>query len=74
MPAPPVAAAAPVLESEHPSSQPDWPIPRFSLRIDDLAHPGTAIFLQHIDVLDALREAVIASCHWLYTEETVPRA
>ncbi|KAG5652921.1 hypothetical protein H0H81_003064 [Sphagnurus paluster] len=51
----------------------EWPIPKFSLRIDDLAHPGATIFLHAVDPLAALRDAVVASFTWLYTLETVPK-
>ncbi|KAG5642169.1 hypothetical protein DXG03_003530 [Asterophora parasitica] len=56
-----------------PVPQPDrWPIPRLSLRIENLAHPGASIFLEAVNPLAALREAVIASFTWLFTPETVP--
>ncbi|RDB28466.1 hypothetical protein Hypma_016036 [Hypsizygus marmoreus] len=55
-----------------PSPEPTWPIPRLDLRIDDLAHPGVAVFLDAVNPLTALRDAVTASFKWLYTQETVP--
>lgn len=51
---------------------PQWPIPTFHLRIEDLAHPGAKLFLDHIRPDDALRDAVVTVCTWLYTPETVP--
>jgi hypothetical protein len=48
-------------------------MPRLSLRIEDLAHPGASIFLEAVNPLTALRDAVLASFTWLYTPETVPK-
>ncbi|KAF8079104.1 plant basic secretory protein [Lyophyllum atratum] len=56
-----------------PILEPEWPVPQLSLRIDDLAHPPASIFLEAVDPLTALREAVIASFTWLYTPETAPK-
>lgn len=55
-----------------PPSQP-WPIPQLHLRIDDLEHEGSDIFLGAVNPKAALREAVLASFNWLYTPDTVPR-
>ncbi|KAJ7837422.1 plant basic secretory protein [Mycena olivaceomarginata] len=43
-----------------------WPLPKFNIRIEDLAHPGAALFLDNIKPLDALRSAVLASFNLLY--------
>ncbi|KAI0095217.1 plant basic secretory protein [Irpex rosettiformis] len=51
----------------------DWPIPKLTIRCDDLAHPGAQLFFQHINPCEALREAVLAVYCWLYTPQTVPR-
>lgn len=56
-----------------PPSEPVWPIPKLSLRVEDLAHPGVAIFLDSVNPLAAIRDAIIASFAWLYTVETAPR-
>ncbi|KAF5385022.1 hypothetical protein D9615_001110 [Tricholomella constricta] len=56
-----------------PVPEPEWPVPRLSLRIEDLAHPGASIFLEAVNPLKALRAAVIASFTWLYTPATVPK-
>jgi len=53
--------------------EPTWPIPHLSLRIEDLAHPGTSIFLEAVNPLTALRDAIMASFTWLYTLETAPK-
>ncbi|KAG6854145.1 hypothetical protein C0991_010056 [Blastosporella zonata] len=50
-----------------------WPIPKLSLRIDDLSHPGARIFLNAVVPLSALRDACIASFEWLYTPDTAPK-
>ncbi|KAI0778755.1 plant basic secretory protein [Trametes elegans] len=52
--------------------EPAWPIPTFNIRIEDLAHRGAKLFLDHVRPDVALREAVINVCSWLYTPETVP--
>ena len=56
-----------------PSPEPQWPIPTFNVRIEDLAHPGAKIFLDNIRADEALRHAVTTVCRLLYTEQTVPR-
>ncbi|KDR85566.1 hypothetical protein GALMADRAFT_218663 [Galerina marginata CBS 339.88] len=50
-----------------------WPLPKLLLRIDDLDHEGTDIFLGAVNPKVALQEAVLASFKWLYTPTTVPR-
>ena len=52
---------------------PQWPIPTFNIRIEDIAHRGAKIFLDNIRVDEALRHAVTTVCRLLYTEQTVPR-
>ncbi|KAJ7054037.1 peptidase of plants and bacteria-domain-containing protein [Mycena amicta] len=63
-----------------PEPEPTWPLPKFSLRVEDLAHPGAALFFsalsnptqdkhqQHSSdgPLEALRYAVISVFEWLY--------
>lgn len=49
-----------------PEDPPQWPMPRFSIRIDDLAHPGAALFLGSVKPLEALQTAVRASLQHLY--------
>ncbi|KAF7302913.1 hypothetical protein MKEN_01253600 [Mycena kentingensis (nom. inval.)] len=58
-----------------PPTEPDWPIPRFNIRIEDLAHPGAVIFFEALALkdqhnvatpLEALRYAVLATLYWLY--------
>ena len=61
------------MPSTPPSPEPQWPIPTFNVRIEDLAHPGAKIFLDNIRVDEALRHAVTTVCRLLYTEQTVPR-
>lgn len=56
-----------------PAPEPQWPIPTFNVRIEDLAHPGAKLFLDNIRVDEALRHAVTTVCRLLYTEQTVPR-
>lgn len=53
--------------------EPQWPIPTFNFRIEDLAHPGAKLFLDHIRPDEALRNAVVTVCASLYTPETVPK-
>ncbi|KAI4526620.1 plant basic secretory protein [Schizophyllum commune Loenen D] len=55
-----------------PDDKTGWPIPRLSIRVDDLAHEGAVIFFDVVDPLAALREAVTASFAWLYTKEKHP--
>ncbi|KAJ7103028.1 hypothetical protein B0H15DRAFT_810656 [Mycena belliarum] len=49
-----------------PTPPPEWPLPKFTLRVEDLAHPGAALFLAHVEPEAALRAAVLASFQWLY--------
>lgn len=56
-----------------PPNKPSPSIPTLTLRIDDVNHPGVAIFLGSVaDSSIALRNAVLASFTWLYTPETIP--
>ncbi|KAJ7044986.1 hypothetical protein C8F04DRAFT_1067273 [Mycena alexandri] len=51
----------------------EWPYPKLNLRIEDLAHPGAALFLDNVNPLAALRAAVLASFQWLYAKpESAP--
>ncbi|KAG6843386.1 hypothetical protein H0H87_005146 [Tephrocybe sp. NHM501043] len=52
---------------------PEWPIPKFTLHIDDLTHPGAKVFLSAVTPLLALQDACKASFEWLYTPDSVPR-
>ena len=52
---------------------PDWPMPRLQLRIEDLDHEGTEIFLNAVNPQVAMREAVMATFRRLYTPESVPQ-
>ncbi|KAH9947103.1 peptidase of plants and bacteria-domain-containing protein [Amylocystis lapponica] len=51
---------------------PAWLIPTFELRVEDVSHPGARLFFEHIQPADALKNAVVAVCSWLYTRETAP--
>lgn len=55
-----------------PVPEPQYPIPEFTLRVEDLAHPGASLFFQSVNPNLVLRNAVIASLKWLYTPETMP--
>ncbi|OCH95691.1 plant basic secretory protein [Obba rivulosa] len=52
--------------------EPAWPIPKFELCIEDLAHPGARLFLDSGRPESMLRDAVRAVCSWLYTPDSVP--
>lgn len=52
--------------------EPSWPLPDFTLRVENLAHPGAKLFFDNIRADEALRYAVVTVCTWLYTSETVP--
>ncbi|KAF7347381.1 Plant basic secretory protein [Mycena venus] len=49
-----------------PPPPPEWPLPKFNIRIEDLAHPGAELFAREIRPLEALRAAVRASFELLY--------
>ncbi|KAJ7762401.1 hypothetical protein DFH07DRAFT_814263 [Mycena maculata] len=49
-----------------PPSEPEWPLPKFTLRIEDLTHPGAVLFLENVQPAAALRAAVLASFNYLY--------
>lgn len=49
-----------------------WLMPNFELRVEDLSHPGTRIFFANVNPEEALREAVVSVCSWLYTLQDVP--
>ncbi len=66
-----LAAAMPPPPPHDP--EPEWPIPEFHLRIEDIAHPGAKLFLDLVRPDVALREAVVTVCNWLYTPDTVPK-
>ncbi|KAF7784249.1 hypothetical protein Agabi119p4_414 [Agaricus bisporus var. burnettii] len=55
------------------SSFDSWPIPEFSLRVDDLNHQGARTFFANIHPYDALRHAVLRSFKTFYTPITTPR-
>ncbi|KAJ7642846.1 plant basic secretory protein [Mycena rosella] len=44
----------------------EWPLPKLNIRVEDLAHPGAAIFFDTVHPTTALRAAVLASFEWLY--------
>ena len=46
--------------------RPDWPIPTFSLRIDDLSHPGIKLFFNNVDPITVMHDAAVAVLQWLY--------
>ena len=52
--------------------EPPWPLPQFTLRVENLAHPGAKLFFDHIRADEALRYAVVIVCTWLYTPDSVP--
>jgi len=72
LPTLPVAQAAPVVPPKNPEPVPDYKIPKFDLRVEELAHPGAVLFFALIHPTEALTEAVLASYKWLYTPETAP--
>lgn len=43
-----------------------WPIPKFKLRVDDLAHEGVSIFFGALQPLQVLECAVSSCLEWLY--------
>ncbi|KAF7337702.1 Plant basic secretory protein [Mycena sanguinolenta] len=49
-----------------PTPPTEWPFPKFNIRVEDLEHRGAVLFFEHIQPLDALRKAVLASFEWLY--------
>lgn len=49
-----------------------WLIPNFQLNVDDVSHPGARVFFNSVDPAEALKDAVIAVCSWLYTLQDVP--
>nr|GAT58632.1 predicted protein [Mycena chlorophos] len=65
-------------EPPTPPPEPTWPFPKFTLRVEDLAHPGAQHFFAAIrnpgtsaehdsdNALEALRYAVLQSFIWLY--------
>ncbi|TFK56765.1 plant basic secretory protein, partial [Heliocybe sulcata] len=56
-----------------PLPPPQWPIPKFKLEVEDLGHPGAALFFDAVKPTQALRKAALSVFEWLYTPETVPR-
>ncbi|KAJ6486093.1 hypothetical protein C8R47DRAFT_1129000 [Mycena vitilis] len=49
-----------------PPPPPQWPLPKLNIRVEDLAHPGAALFFESVSPPAALRAAVLASFEWLY--------
>ncbi|KAH9937386.1 peptidase of plants and bacteria-domain-containing protein [Fomitopsis serialis] len=49
-----------------------WLIPNFELRVEDVSHPGAQLFFEHVRPAEALKDAVISTCSWLYTLRDVP--
>jgi len=71
LPTPPLLAqAAPVPPPKEP--EPNYKIPKFDIRVQDLAHPGAVVFFALIHPTEALTDAVLASYQWLYTPGTTP--
>lgn len=73
----PVPGQVPVTAPPHkkpvPTPDPnDYKIPKFDLRVEDLAHPGAVIFLALIQPVESLTSAVLASYKWLYTPQNAP--
>ena len=60
-PLPPSSSSSPL-----PTPRPDWPIPTFSLRIDDLSHPGIKLFFDNVDPVQVMHDATVAIFQWLY--------
>ena len=57
-----------------PPPRPDWPIPTFSLRIDDLSHPGIKLFFDNVDPIRVMHDATVAVLQWLYmTTDKAPK-
>ncbi|KAG2022717.1 hypothetical protein CC2G_000444 [Coprinopsis cinerea AmutBmut pab1-1] len=56
-----------------PNPNPSWPLPKFNLTIHDIDHEGVEVFLNAVRPKDVLRQAVLASYQWLYTEECPPQ-
>ena len=52
--------------------EPDWPLPKFDLRIEDLAHPGVKVFLDNVDPTTVMKEATNTVRTLLYTSENPP--
>ncbi|VDB84182.1 unnamed protein product [Peniophora sp. CBMAI 1063] len=64
-PTPPPASSAPT----PPDDEDKWPKPTLTLRLDDLAHEGTKLFLKALpDPPTDLRMAVVAALRGLYRE------
>jgi hypothetical protein len=61
-PPPPRSPAAPAPPPPHT----EWPKPTLTLRIDDISHPGSGIFLHSLDPSTALRTATISALTHLY--------
>lgn len=54
--------------------RPQWPMPKFSLRIEDLSHPGVKLFLQSVDPHKVMVDACTSVFQWLYgTVEVAPK-
>ena len=53
---------------------PEWPVPTFSLRIDDLSHPGVKLFFDNVDPIRIMHDSVVTALQWLYvTSDKAPR-
>ena len=55
-----------------PGTLTSWLIPNFELRVEDVSHPGAQLFFDSVRPADALKDAVISTCSWLYTLRDVP--
>ena len=53
---------------------PQWPIPKLTLRVDDLTHPGVPVFFDNLNPTNILKDAIVSCFTWLYdnADSTVP--
>lgn len=56
-----------------PTPESPWPLPKLSLQIHDLDHPGVEVFLGAVRPVELLKLAVKASHQWLYAADKPPR-
>ncbi|KZT08554.1 plant basic secretory protein [Laetiporus sulphureus 93-53] len=47
-------------------------MPNLDLRVEDVSHPGSRLFLENVSPADALRDAVATVNNWLYTLQDAP--
>ncbi|KAF9270755.1 BSP-domain-containing protein [Marasmius fiardii PR-910] len=46
----------------------NWPEPQLNFRVEDLEHPASQIFLEHINPVIAMTEAMASTFKWLYAQ------